>query len=595
MPRSLLHGRVLCGALLSVVLGTAPTSLLEAQSAGASIDRQLLMIDVGDPNRPAFTLYMEAFLNRLRGDSTMRTTVYREHQDLRLMRDTGAFATQAVAYWTRRYAGTPLAAIIANSPTEVALAARLRSRLGRAIPIVYHASSSMTEAEQSLLSGTPMITGVVYRSVTRPLLDDMGRLRPTLRHLLVIHQSPAELSLITSEVEAALPEVQIVPWFRPTVAALRDSVRRLTSDAAVMYFSMHRDGDGHPWIPADFLGAFQSASAQPIFGLYRNLVGRGVIGGPLLDPAKIGEAMADRTLALLGDPDLARRRLVDTMETWRPTYDWAELVRHGIDPRELPEDAEIIGRPIPVWEGHPVAFVIVTLLVLLQAASIIGLTVNRRALTQAKDRLSALTRRLQQTQEIEQARLARELHDTLAQDLLSQSLDLQLHAPTAAAPNQPTFVERLQRSVTRLEAIAHELHPSALQLLDLRLGVQQLVNDFSLRTNVDIAFHQQGMDRPMPDAIRATVFRITQEALANIRRHARATHVVLLLEAVDATVTLTIRDDGIGFDPERRSDARLGLLGMRERAAGIGGRLLIASAPDEGTTVALTLPLEAGQ
>jgi signal transduction histidine kinase len=209
----------------------------------------------------------------------------------------------------------------------------------------------------------------------------------------------------------------------------------------------------------------------------------------------------------------------------------------------------------------------------------------------ASQRLRALTRRLQQTQEEEQSRLSRELHDTLGQDLRGQALDLERYASTAAAPQQATFAERLRRSVSRLEAIARELHPSALQLVDLRTGIQQLANDLRTRSGIEVTVSEHGLDRLLPDDVRGTVFRIIQEALTNVRRHAQAANVVVMIDARRDLLEVTVRDDGVGFNTARTTETRLGLLGMQERAAAVHGRLVVASRPNDGTTLTLLVPL----
>jgi signal transduction histidine kinase len=565
--------------------GDAPTTLR---------DRRILMLDVGDPNRPAFVQFNEAFLRRLRADSTMRATVFREHLSPPEKIGIGAFYAQTVAFWSARYRATSLDLIIAAGSVEFALATALRTEWGRSIPIIYRGSTSDGPAALARFATTPLTVGLIDPPFVRPAVEDLKRLRPTLRHLLVILQSAGDFPDVQAEVAQADPKLRVTPWFAPSLDALRDSVRRLPSDAAVLYISVFRDGDGRLWTPADFLEAFADASAQPIIGLYRNLVGRGILGGPVIDPRRSGEDLAERALAVLSDPRLAEGRQVDTTSGWAPTYAWSALVRYGIDLRRLPDDAEILGRPIPPWVEHPIAFWTVTLLLLLQTTTIIGLVANRKRLRHAKGDLSALTRRLHLTQEHEHARIARELHDTLAQDLVSQSLDLQRYAPDAAAPNQPPFADRLRHAVTRLEAITHELHPSALQVLDLRGAVHQLVADLRSRSGLEISIIEQGLDRPIPESIRAAVFRIIQEALANIRRHAQATHAAVLLDLTDTTLTVTVRDDGVGFTPAHRTSARLGLLAMRERAAAINGRLAIDSAPDHGTSITLTVSLPTG-
>jgi signal transduction histidine kinase len=248
---------------------------------------------------------------------------------------------------------------------------------------------------------------------------------------------------------------------------------------------------------------------------------------------------------------------------------------------------------VPIWSSNPVSFWLVMILVALQSASILALVSSRRLLRRTTARLSALTRRLQFAQDEEQARLSRELHDTLGQDLLSQALDLERYAPAAAAPQQPPFAGRLRRSVTRLESIARELNPNALRLLDLRGSLSQLAADLRARTEIAVDVAVPDEEPPLSPEVRATLFRIVQEALANVRRHSRAANAAVLVHRRGAALELTVRDDGVGFDVSRRTEARLGLLGMQERAAAVGATLAILSAPNDGTTVSLVVPLSA--
>ncbi|MGA0919517.1 MAG: ATP-binding protein [Gemmatimonadaceae bacterium] len=573
-----------------VLASTLWVTAAAAQTPGTVPDRRILMIDYGDPNRPGFVPLNSAFLARIRGDSGIRPIIYREHHDPRVGRPSSFDAT-ALDIWSDRYAGIPLDAIVANGPTELGLAIRLRSRLARDLPIIYRASTAVPPPQLGHLSEAENATGVVDPPLIAPILREIRRLLPDLRRLVVVSQNESDVTLVETQAGPLLDGVTLHPWMAPSLSALRDSVSRLAADAAVLYVAVFIDGEGRVWTPADFLEAFASASARPVFGLYLNLVGRGIIGGPVIDRARQGAIMAARTLAVLKDPDIARRRVVDTIPGWTPTYDWRELTRHGISAKRLPAGAIVVEAPIPIWRGHPVAFWTVTLLVALQTLSIAGLITNRRAIRLATRRQRALTRRLQLTQEEEQARLSRDLHDTLGQDLLGQALDLERYAPTATAPHQATFATRLRQSVARLESIARELHPSALRWIDLRTGIQQLASDLQTRTGIAISVAEHGLDRPLPDEVRAVVFRIIQEALTNVRRHAQAANVMVMIDARGATLEAIIRDDGIGFDASRPSESRLGLLGMQERAAAVGGRVLVTAMPNDGTTVSLLIPL----
>ncbi|MCE2802506.1 MAG: sensor histidine kinase [Gemmatimonadetes bacterium] len=586
---------VLRRALLALLLGigTAGAQVrlpLGAGSAAQQTDRYVLMLDFGDPNRPAFVPFNAAFLATLRADTTGRTIVFREHHDPRISLE-AAFDSTAVAIWGERYARVPIDLIVANGPIELQLAVRFRTRLGREIPIVYRVSASVPTQQMERLTRIPLATGVVDAPLLAPVVADLRRLRPTLRHLLLVGQNENDVAFVREETDSLLSGVTLHPWFAPSIAALRDSVRRLPEDAAVLYVSVFLDADGRVWTPADYLEAFAPFSAQPIFGLYRNLLGRGIVGGPIIDPMSQGEAMARRTLDVLHDRRLAATRVIDTLAGWQPTYAWPELERHGISLRVLPTDAVILDRPIPIWQANPIAFSAVTLLLLLQSLSIGALIANRRLLASSRARLRALTHRLQTTQEEEQARLSRELHDTLGQDLLSQALDLERSAQETATPQQATFATRLRQSVTRLEGIARELNPNALRLIDLRSSLRQLATDLRNRTGIAITISEQGLERSLPPDLTVAVFRIVQEALTNVRRHAQASEAAVLVQRREDTLEVTVRDDGVGFDPARSAGARLGLLGMQERAHALGGRLTVTSAPEDGTTVTLTVPL----
>lgn len=574
---------------VAILLAVAPVSAQEGRLVTPP-DRRILLLDVGDPDRPAFRPLNDAFVARLRADGGPRVVVFRENHDPRLGTDSATLRRQ-VETWDRRFASVSIDAIVATGPLELSLALALRTRWRRQVPIIHRVSAPIPASVRDRVQRLPAVAGVISPSPLPSMVQEIRRLRPALRHLVVVAGGPGDLAMLEHEAGAQLiPSITIHPWIAPSLPALRDSLQRLSDDAAVLYVSVFTDGDGRSWTPADFLAAFADASAQPVFGLYRNLVGLGIVGGPVVDPARQGRALADRTLAVLRDPAGGGRLPLDTIAGWQPVYDWVQLRRHHIPLRMLGGDARIVGRPSPVWESDPTAFWVVLGLIVLQACSIVALVASRRLVRRSEFGLSALTRRLQTAQDAEQARLSRELHDTLGQDLLSQALDLERHAPATAAPGQPTFAARLRQSVIRLEGIARELHPGALSMIDLPSSLERLAADLRSQTGIDVTLSVEPVAPPLPSAAQAAIFRVVQEALTNVRRHARASHAAIFVRCRGPAVEVLVRDDGVGFDPAARVDARLGLLGMRERAAGIGGRLEIRSSVIEGTTLTLTIP-----
>ena len=214
--------------------------------------------------------------------------------------------------------------------------------------------------------------------------------------------------------------------------------------------------------------------------------------------------------------------------------------------------------------------------------------------------LQRLSARLVQAREDEQRRIARELHDEVGQALSAVKVQL------AVAERK---VERMSGAVTLLaeaQASADDaihsvrdlsrlLHPSALDDLGLVAALDSLVADFRRRHQIAIEFRHDGHDRRLQADSERAVYRIVQEALTNIARHANATRGGVHLTVEAASLTITIDDDGVGFDVvdvERPGKRRgLGLLSVRERVAGLGGTVRIDSATGRGSRVHVMLPV----
>jgi len=130
--------------------------------------------------------------------------------------------------------------------------------------------------------------------------------------------------------------------------------------------------------------------------------------------------------------------------------------------------------------------------------------------------------------------------------------------------------------------------------LGLEPALQSLVEDFSRRSGIRCALAGDGLDDNLPDAHRTCVYRVVQEALTNCAKHSSATHVEIRVGQAEGQLRLEASDNGKGFSQDARVVAGLGILGMRERVAALGGELSIESAPGEGTRMWVRLPLAPG-
>jgi PAS domain S-box-containing protein len=220
----------------------------------------------------------------------------------------------------------------------------------------------------------------------------------------------------------------------------------------------------------------------------------------------------------------------------------------------------------------------------------------------AEEALRDAHHRLQKAQEEERKRIAREIHDELGQQLtmlrfglvkLAQSEQL----PSAELRNQVrTMIQPVDTTIDTVRRIATALRPAILDDLGLAAALEWLVTDFRAKTDTPCDVSLGPVPAGLDDTRSLTLFRILQEALTNVARHAQATRVMVGLRQIGDALELEVRDNGRGLtEAQRASPAAVGLFGMQERALGVGGTVTIRSRPNEGTTVTARIPLRNGQ
>jgi PAS domain S-box-containing protein len=231
-------------------------------------------------------------------------------------------------------------------------------------------------------------------------------------------------------------------------------------------------------------------------------------------------------------------------------------------------------------------------------STVIDITARKRAETEARihaTQLLSISRRVVEAQETERRNLSAELHDRLGQDLAAINLNLHLIKEQLSAQSRIKVATRLddsialvERTVEGMRDVAGTLRPLLLDDYGLAVAVKSYGEQFAARTGIRVTVTElHPVPRLRPDAEMA-LFRITQEALTNVLKHAKAATVRMTF-AVDAeSISLTIADDGRGFAAQSRADHRtngLGLLIMQERLHAVGGSLRIESRPGDGTSI----------
>ncbi|HEX8152374.1 MAG TPA: PAS domain S-box protein, partial [Thermoanaerobaculia bacterium] len=216
-----------------------------------------------------------------------------------------------------------------------------------------------------------------------------------------------------------------------------------------------------------------------------------------------------------------------------------------------------------------------------------------RQLEVASRERQQLLERLVLATELERERIARELHDELGQHITALRVGLQIEPDTETPARLKALVDRLDQTIDRLTL---ELRPPALDQLGLHDAITGLVEEFSAASGLRVDLHQPAIQgQHFPDTIATTMYRVLQEALANVRKHAGASMVSVIVDRDGDSLRMIIEDDGRGFDVDRTvqdagAGGHFGLMGMRERVALAGGSLLIESEPDGTTTLFARVP-----
>jgi len=223
----------------------------------------------------------------------------------------------------------------------------------------------------------------------------------------------------------------------------------------------------------------------------------------------------------------------------------------------------------------------------------------------AQDRVRRLMHRLITVQEDERRRVARDLHDHLGQQMTGLRLEIEaLGAGHPVGDDLRTRIEGVQRQVDRLDRdvdfLIWQLRPAALEGVGLRAALGRYVSEWSTNYDTPAEFQATGVgDERLDPQVETSIYRVLQEALNNVQKHAKATRVGVILERRGDDLVLVVEDNGRGFDASAfeatpHDGHQMGVVGMRERAALAGGTVDIETGVDSGTTVFMRVPGAAG-
>jgi signal transduction histidine kinase len=320
------------------------------------------------------------------------------------------------------------------------------------------------------------------------------------------------------------------------------------------------------------------------------------------------EAVANLALRVL-DGERADAVPVSSLDLNVPQVDWRELRRWGISEARVPPGTVVRFREPSPWDRYKVYILGAAAVVLAQTALIAALLVQRSrrrtaeqqvrggqaALRTSYDRIRDLGARLLNAQETERSRIARELHDDISQQMALLTIDLEL-----LGANRDETAKLASEALNRANAIArsvhdlsHRLHPAKLRLIGLVPALNALQAELSQsQCQIPITFDHDGVPSTLPPDLTLCLFRVVQEALQNALKYSNANEISVQLRGRPEGLSLTVADDGVGFDVKSAWGKGLGLISMAERLDAIGASLDMQSSAATGTRLEVTVPLQ---
>lgn len=588
MPNSRRHVRRLASlALLLLALGLAPA----AEAAGPK--RVLVLHSFGRDFAP-FDTMASVFRTELARRSTEPIVFIEANLDFRRSADDKEERV-LLAYLRARFDDVPPDVIVPIGSPAARFYVRHRNALFPRAPVVFAGLDARFVPQLTIAPADAVVAGKVDLPA---LIDNILQLLPGTQTIAVVVGTTEIERLWRSELQREFAPFSgrvRFEWLDDlSLAQMQERVAKLPPHSAVLYVLLLVDAAGVPHEREDALAKLRAVANAPIFGLYESELGKGVVGGPYTSQRAGGERTAATTLRAL-DASGAPGPTVDFLGFERPAYDWRELVRWSIDGGRLPPGSEVRFRPPSIWEEHRDVVIATTAALLLQAALITALLMQRRRRRSAEREAEGLAGRLVTAHEDERRRLARELHDDVTQRLAGLAIEAASLESSEKGTSEGDVAHSIREGLVELgedvHALSYRLHPSVIEDLGLVEALRIECDRIARQGPLRVTFDSHDVPKRLPSDAALCVFRVAQEALRNVERHARAKDVDVSVVRKDGGVVLAVSDNGVGFDASRpRERTSLGLASMRERVRLVGGRFHIESASGSGTKLVAWVP-----
>lgn len=568
--------------------------------------KRVVVLHSGTLDLPATEMTEKGIREVFSRDSDFRIEVFSEYLDLYRFRDVGQRKVLA-SHLQHRYGAGKIDLIIGASIPAALFLLENGEAVFPGIPLIM-CNIPYTLFER--INTSPLragITGVFDPENAPGMVQSAITLFPTAKHAVLISGSFEHDRMRTIDFRKAIEangKLQLIDMTELSIEELLERSKVLPKDSIIFYSSFYVDSLGRSFVPRDVLRTLSNTSGIPVFGQVESYMGYGIVGGSLISQALQGKRAAEIALLSLHGRPPGALPFDDRTNTTVTAYDWRLLKQWNISADRLPAGSRVLYRELTVWDQYGPFIVGIILLFCAESTLIVALVVNLKrrnkaetALHESRQELKALAGRLISSQEEERSRLAREFHDDIAQRLAGVAIEtgtLQLQLENSGSPLHGLghINGQLIKLAEDVHGISRQLHPSAVKDLGLERAVDSQCVRFSERENVAVTLHAHGVPEELSYEPALCIYRIIQEALRNIAKHSNAENVEISLRGSNSQISLTIGDDGRGFDVESaRHTPGIGLASMRERVQTVSGTFRVSSEPGHGTLVEVTVPI----
>ena len=576
--------QVLCTGLVVWAAGALPAS---------STTRHVVLLFDERLDLPGLAALDADLVRTLVSNSSDRIEVYREEMDLSRF-DSDTYEMLLRDFLRAKYANRKIDVVVAILGPALDFLLKNGDAIFPGARIVFCGVDRREIGDRPL---PPHVRGILVKREFAPTLEIALGLHPQTKQVAVVAgTSEFDKRLLDQARNEFRVYEDRVAFTYLTASPLRQILTELSQlppRTIVLFTSLFQDGAGEAFVPHDVAQRVSAAANAPVYGFIDQFVGRGIVGGSVHSLSAHGAEAAKLAMRVLVDPEPSGPPMSE-VQTNKVLFDWRQMQRWGINELSLPAGSEIRFRDLTAWDQYRWLILAIAAVLLLQAALISWLLYEQSKRRRSEAAAHELGGRLINAHEEERARMARELHDDVTQRIAALAIDAGRNernsGPTGGAAMR-SMREGLVRLSEDVHALSYRLHPSILADLGLIEALKGECERFS-QCPVRLQANTRDIPDALPHDVALCLFRIAQEGLRNVARHAGARRAEVSLRRLDGGLELTVKDDGAGFDPgQHRAEMSLGHASMRQRVALLGGKIDIESSSGHGTTILAWVPL----